>query len=294
MNHTTGLFRSKGLVELFYQLWQPVGEAKAVVIICHGVGEHSGRYMNLVKPLNKHSYIVCGYDHLGCGKSTGKRGHIESWDDYHSGLRSCLQFVQTSLPQIPVFLYGHSMGALIALDFIQRSPQGLQGVILSGSPIEPAGVGTPAKELIAKLLSRVWPTYSIDLGLNPASLSRDSQVVKAYREDPLVQRNVTVRWGAEAMSIQSHTAQRPDLIQLPVLFIHGSDDPLNLLSGVRKFFKDISYPDKQLQVYQGSLHEPHNDLEHDQVAQDLINWLDGHLFKRSDPQTVEDVSPHQP
>jgi alpha-beta hydrolase superfamily lysophospholipase len=96
------------------------------------------------------------------------------------------------------------------------------------------------------------------------------------------------------MSIQSHTARRPDLIQLPVLFIHGSDDPLNLLSGVRRFFKNISYPDKQLQVYQGSLHEPHNDLEHDQVAQDLINWLDGHLPKRSVPQPDTDVLTHKP
>lgn len=294
MNHTTGTFQSPGGDELVYQTWQPNGDPKAVMIICHGVGEHSGRYMNLVHPLTEQGYAVMGYDHLGCGQSAGQRGHINSWEDFRSGLRSCLGLVQTSYPNIPVFLYGHSMGALIALDFIQRSPQELQGVILSGTPIEPAGVGTPAKELIAKLLSRVWPTYSIDLGLNPASLSRDSQIVKAYQEDPLVQRNVTVRWGTEAMSIQSHTAQRPDLIQLPVLFIHGSDDPLNLLSGVRRFFQNISYPDKQLHVYQGSLHEPHNDLEHDQVAQDIINWLDGHLPKRSFPKPYTDVLTHKP
>jgi alpha-beta hydrolase superfamily lysophospholipase len=280
MNHTTGTFQSPGGDELVYQTWQPNGDPKAVMVICHGVGEHSGRYMNLVHPLTEQGYAVVGYDHLGCGQSAGQRGHINSWEDFRSGLRSCLGLVQTSYPNIPVFLYGQSMGALIAMDFIQRSPQGLQGGILSGSPIEPAGVGTPAKEMIAKLLSRVWPTYSIDLGLDPASLSRDHHIVQAYKEDPLVQRNVTVRWGTEAMSIQSHTARRPDLIQLPVLFIHGSDDPLNLLSGVRKFFNEIPYPDKQLYEYKGSLHEPHNDLEHDRVAQDLIKWLDEHLPKR--------------
>ena len=203
MNHTTGTYQSADGDGLHYQLWQPNGDPKAVIVICHGVGEHSGRYMNLIHPLTEQDYAVCGYDHLGCGQSTGQRGHINSWDNFRSGLRSCLQLVQSNFPGLPVFLYGHSMGALIALDYIQRSPQGLQGVVLSGTPIEPAGVGTPAKELVAKLLSRVWPTFSIDLGLDPGGLSRDPRVVQAYKEDPLVQRNVTVRWGTEAMSTQA-------------------------------------------------------------------------------------------
>jgi alpha-beta hydrolase superfamily lysophospholipase len=169
------------------------------------------------------------------------------------------------------------MRALIALDYIQQSPEGLQGVILSGTPIEPAGVRTPAKEILAKLLSGIWPTFSIDLGLDPANLSHDPQVVQAYVEDPLVQKFVSVRWGTEAISTQEHTAGQPGLIQLPVLFIHGSDDPLNLVSGVRKFIEQISFPDKQLLIYEGSLHEPHNDFVHSRVAQDLITWLEQHL-----------------
>ena len=277
MDRTTGTFQGPREVELFYQVWQTDEYPKAVVIILHGVGEHSGRYLNLVVPLTESGYAVYGYDHLGCGHSPGQRGHIHSWDDFRSGLRGMLQLARTSYPDLPVYLFGHSMGALILLDYVQNANLHANGAIFSGTPIEPAGVGTPAKEFIAKLLSNIWPSFQVNLGLDPASLSRDPQVIQAYRDDPLVQPFVTARWGAEAMSINKSTANKPGSVQMPVLFIHGSQDPLNLLSGVQRFFEQIPFDDKQILTYEGSLHEPHNDLEHNRVAEDLVSWLDAHL-----------------
>lgn len=279
MEQTTGTFQVNGK-QLFFQVWRPELGSKAVLVLCHGVCEHSGRYMNLVRPLTRQGIAVWAYDHLGCGSSPGQRGHIDTWEDFSSGLRAFLELVQSKNPELPVFLYGHSLGAQIALDFIQESPQGLQGVVLSGTPIDPAGVGSPIKILVAKLLSKVRPNYSIDLGIEADQLSHDPNVVHAYRDDPLVQRFVSVRWGTEAMAVQRKTSSHPDRVRLPVLFIHGSEDPLNLVSGVRTFFEQIPHEDKQLLVYEGSLHEPHNDLEHERVARDLIAWLENHL-----PQT---------
>lgn len=276
MPEITGKFHASGK-NLFYQSWLPEGDLKAVLVICHGVCEHSGRYMNLVIPLTRSGIAVWAYDHLGCGSSPGQRGHIDSWEDFRSGLRAFLEVVYSNNPGLPIFLYAHSMGALVALEIIQQGTHGLKGVVLSGTPITPAGVGSPIKKLVARLLSRIKPTYSIDLGINGDNLSRDPRAVQAYREDPLVQRFVTVRWGTEAMMVQQMVSSRPDQVRLPVLFIHGSDDPLNLVSGVRSFFKQIPYPNKQLLVYEGSLHEPHNDLEHERVASDLISWLEEHL-----------------
>jgi alpha-beta hydrolase superfamily lysophospholipase len=277
MIYTSSKFQAAGRKELFYQTWLPDDSPKAVLVICHGVGEHSGRYMNLVQPLTQRQIAVWSYDHQGCGSSPGQRGHIDSWEDFRSGLVAFLELVRTENPDLPVFLYGHSMGALIVLDYVQSSPAGLQGAVLSSTPIEPAGVKKPLKVLVARLLSRVRPTYSIDLGLDPTSLSRDPQVVQAYKDDPLVQGFVSVRWGTEAMSVQDRASMNAHLIRLPVLFIHGANDPLHLVNGVRSFFEKIQYPDKQLLVYEGSLHEPHNDLEHETVASDLADWLERRL-----------------
>jgi alpha-beta hydrolase superfamily lysophospholipase len=93
MNHSTGTLQSPTGAELFYQLWLPSGDPRCVMIISHGVGEHSGRYMNLVRPLTEKNIAVWGFDHQGCGKSAGQRGHIKSWEDFHSGLRTCLELV---------------------------------------------------------------------------------------------------------------------------------------------------------------------------------------------------------
>lgn len=276
MKHTAGEFEGPNC-ELFFQTWIPEGETRAAVVISHGVGEHSGRYMNIVGPLTQKGFAVWAYDHLGCGSSPGQRGHIDSWEDFRGGLRSFLEWVFSKNQDIPVFLYGHSMGSLVALDYIQRSPEGLQGVVLSGTPVEPTGVGSPAKRLFARLLSRMTPAYSINLGLDPTDLSRDLQVVQAYRDDPLVQQYVSLRWGTEAMSVRETACSHPELVRLPVLFIHGSKDPLNQVSGVRTFFEQIGYADKQLLIYEGSLHEPHNDLDHEIVAADLIKWLENHM-----------------
>jgi alpha-beta hydrolase superfamily lysophospholipase len=277
MMNTSGKFQAAGPIELFYQTWLPEDSAKAILVICHGVGEHSGRYMNLVHPLTQRQIAVWTYDHRGCGSSPGQRGHIDSWEDFRSGLVAFLELVRAENPGLPVFLYGHSMGALIVLDYIQSSPEGLQGAVLSSAPIDPAGVAKPLKVLVARLLSRLRPTHSIELGLDPDSLSRDPQVVQAYKDDPLVQGLVSVRWGTEALSVQDRTRAHPHLIRLPVLFIHGENDPLHLVNGVRSFFEKIQYPDKQLLVYEGSLHEPHNDLEHETVARDLADWLERRL-----------------
>jgi len=277
MEQKTGTFQNSNGAVLHYQLWLPREEPKSVVVICHGIGEHSGRYMNLVHPLTTQVYAVCGYDHVGHGLSSGQRGHITSWEDYQSGLRACLQMVQSTFPDLPVYLYGHSMGSLIVLDHIQRHPDNLQGLIMSGTAFDTGGATSQWKILIAKVLSNLWPTFSIELGLDSNGLSRDPQVVQAYEDDPLVQGKVSARWGTEMMAAQLRTSQLPEQVRLPVLFLHGEDDPLSLVSGARVFYAKISFPDKELFVYEGCLHEPHNDLEHTRVAEDLIDWLNRHL-----------------
>jgi alpha-beta hydrolase superfamily lysophospholipase len=277
MNHTTGTFQNPGGDKLHYQTWQPNRDPKAVMVICHGVGEHSGRYMNLVHPLTEQGYAVVGYDHLGCGQSEGQRGHINSWEDFSCCLGVCLEMVHNHFPDLPVFLYGHSMGSLIALDYVQQSPVGLQGLILSGTALETGGAASPWKIVVAKLLSRIWPNFSLELGLDTNGLSRDPQVVQAYEADPLVQGKVSTRWGTEMLEAQARIAGYPERVQLPVLFLHGQEDPLSLLSGAQDFYAKIAYPDKKMLIYDGCRHEPHNDPEHARVAQDLIGWLDEHL-----------------
>jgi alpha-beta hydrolase superfamily lysophospholipase len=179
-------------------------------------------------------------------------------------------------PGAPQFVLGHSLGALIVLDYVQSSPDGLAGAVVSGAPIEPAGVARPHRVAIARLLSRSWPSFTLKLDLGGSALSRDPAQAAAYESDPLVHRVATARWGTECLAAVQRVRAHPDSIRLPVLVLHGEKDPLNQASGTRAFFERIGSEDKQLIIYPGSLHEPHNDLDAARVAEDLTGWIGAH------------------
>ncbi len=262
---------------LYYQAWLPKGRPRAVVALVHGAGEHCGRYGNVADGLVPAGYAVIGYDLRGHGRSGGRRGHIDSWDDYRGDLGRFLGFVGRVLPGVPAFLYGHSTGSLIALDYILRHPEGLRGAIVSGTAIEPSGAAPAALVLLAKALSGLVPTYTMRIKLEGSDLSRDAQVAKAYMEDPLNHWYRSARWGTEHLKVIAWIKSRPADIRLPVLFLHGEADPLVKAEGARRFFDRIEYPDKTMRVYPGGLHEPHNDLDYKQVVSDVAQWIEAHL-----------------
>ncbi len=277
MKHWEGDFQGAGNLTLYTQGWDPEDAPRAILAIVHGLGEHSGRYGNIVNGLIPRHYSVYGYDHRGHGRSQGQRGHILSWAEYRNDLRHFLQMIKERQPGRPTFLLGHSMGALIVLDYIMRNPEGVKGAIVSGSPIKATGATKSYLIIIAWVLSRVWPGFSLDLGLDKSAISRDPTVVKAYEEDPLVHGKATPRWGTEFMATAEWVKGRAAEIKMPLLMLHGETDRLSLAEGARQFFEQIPFPDKELHIYPGSYHEPHNDLDSRQVISDLEAWVARHL-----------------
>ena len=276
MEHREGTFQGAGGIELYYQSWRAEKETRAVLAIIHGFGEHSGRYTNVVNYLTPLGNAVHGFDLRGHGRSPGQRGHINSWDEYREDVRTFLQMTSRREPNQPVFMLGHSMGALIVLDYVLRDSAGIRGAIISGAPLEPVGVAKPLLVMLARVLSRVWPRFSLPLGLDTKGISRDPDVVKAYEADPLVHGKTTVRWGTEILQtiewVKAHAAE----VNIPILLIQGGSDPLNSPNGTRSFFDKITFPDKEMEIYPGSYHEAHNDLDYVQVMKDMAQWLERH------------------
>jgi len=179
-------------------------------------------------------------------------------------------------PTLPVFMLGHSMGALIALDYLLHDPAGLRGAIISGAPLEPVGVAKPILVILARVLSRVWPRFSLPLGLDPKGISRDLDVVKAYQADPMVHEKTTVRWGTEILQTIEWVKAHAATVSIPIILIHGGSDPLNSPDGTRNFFQKVTFPDKEMKIYPGSYHEAHNDLDYGEVMKDMVQWLEWH------------------
>ena len=275
--HTEGTIRGHGGVRIFEQTWIPAGDPRGIVTLVHGIGEHSGRYGYLVQRLTDAGFAVCALDNRGHGHSGGIHGHVDTWTDYREDLHVFMRYVSAKFPNLPLFLYGHSLGALIVTDYVLFYPDGIDGLIVSGHPFRPTGAVKPVLVFIARLLSRILPEVSLDLGIDDDTLSRDPDVVRAYREDKLVHRKVTVRWGTEALAAVDRVRERAGEIRMPFLVLHGEADKINSAEGSRELFEKASSTDKKLIIYPGGYHEPHNDLDREQVASDVIGWLQAHL-----------------
>ena len=277
MQHRTFHFEGMDGISLYAQHWRPEHRALAVIAIVHGVGEHSGRYMNVVDHMTANQCGVYGYDLRGHGRSPGPRGHINAWAEYRTDLLNFLKMIRAQGDGCPIFLLGHSMGALIALDFILSENVGLAGAIISGAPIEPVGVANPYLIALARILSRIYPSFSINLGLDPDAISRNPSVVKSYREDPLVHGKVSARWGTESLSTVESVKLRGENIDLPILMIHGDADRINSMEGAKKFFGEIRSQDKEFLSYAAGYHEVHNDIDYQDMLSDLLDWINIHI-----------------
>jgi alpha-beta hydrolase superfamily lysophospholipase len=277
MEHKEGAFRGVGGLELYYQSWSPPQDPRGILAIVHGFGEHSGRYMNPVEHLVPQGFAVYGFDLRGHGRSPGQRGHVDAWGEYRGDVGAFLQTIADVEPARPLFLLGHSMGALIVLDYVIRHPEGLAGVIASGASIEPTGVAKPYLILLARLLSRIWPSFVLEIKLDTTALSRNPEVVRAYEEDPLVHGKSSARWGTEALDTLEWLKAHPAELTIPLLVLHGEADRLGSADGARRFFEQVGSADKTLRMYPGGYHEPHNDLDYELVLSHLEEWMQSHL-----------------
>ena len=130
-------------MNLHREIWS-ARDPRAAVLLIHGIGEHCGRYVNLVTALNASGFSVYGFDQRGHGRSPGRRGHVSSWSDYVVDARAQRDWVVREARGLPVFVFGHSMGSLIALDLLLRHPEGIRAAAVTGVPFRPVGVAKPA------------------------------------------------------------------------------------------------------------------------------------------------------
>lgn len=273
VRHYEGKFEASGGTRLFWQNWTATDQPLCALLLVHGFGEHSGRYPYLVEHLCAANIAVFSFDLRGHGKSDGRRGHITTMEDYRGDIAAFVAKIQSENPGLPTFVYGHSMGSLLVLDFVLRHPEGLAGTIISGSGLEPAGVATAPVVFLARLLSVVWPVFPIKLPVDASALMRDENEISAYENDPLVHNVSTARMANELLNTIDWIKDHPQALQIPILMVHGEADRVNLPSGSRKFISGVVFPDKELLLYPDGYHEMHNDFDRDAVLTDITGWL---------------------
>src|SRR5919202_6323725 len=231
----------------------PAADARRLVVLVHGYGEHISRYAHVAEALLAHGSTVVGPDHVGHGHSAGERALVQSFEPIVDDLRGV---VQAERGELPVVIVGHSMGGLIATRYAQRHREDLAGLVLSG----PAVGLTPVFE--GWLAAPEPPSDPIDI----ATLSRDPAVGEAYADDPLVYHGGWKRPTLEAfVTADRAIADGPGFGDLPLLYVHGAEDQLVPLDLARPVVERLAGPDTEWHVVDGARHEVFNELDQDET-----------------------------
>jgi alpha-beta hydrolase superfamily lysophospholipase len=269
-------FQSRDGTQIHERVWPADGNARAVVVIAHGYGEHIARYDQTAKDLARGGFSVRGIDFRGHGQSGGVRGHIVRFSDYIDDLEA--EVTRARGENLPLFVLGHSNGALIASHFVVRFPELLTGLVLTSPFFKLALPVAGAKLWAAKIASRLLPKLPIPSGLKGADVSRDPDVARVYDNDPLNNKNATARWATETLAAQAAIVEQAEKIQLPVLLVAGAADKIAAANQSQVVFDRLGSTDKTLRMLAGQYHEVLNELPDDrkQTIALIVDWLGNH------------------
>ena len=272
-------FEGNNSVNFYIRGWDPTSNRpKALLTLVHGLGEHTGRYLHVGKSMTDAGYALVGFDLRGHGKSGGARGHFPSLNAVMRDIRQFSKFLVQRYPDIPHFLYGHSLGGLLSLAYALQYPTGLNGVIVTGAALRSSLQEQKNKIAMVNLLGSFLPNITVPSGLDATMISRDADVVKKYINDPLVHDKASLGFGKAALKAIDQCFSHAKEFTPPLLIMHGTDDKLNYPSGSEDFAQ-LAEPDHDvtLKLWDGLYHEIHNEPEKAAVFKLMIEWIEKHL-----------------
>ncbi len=272
MNRTEGYFNNGDTGRIYYQAWLPDTPVRAVLVVVHGLSEHSGRYIRLARHFVPQGYGIYGFDHTGHGRSEGRRQHVEHFAQFTDTLQSYCNKVKGWQAGVPLFLFSHSMGGLVACHYLLAGGEAT-GVVFSAPCIKAYKNITPATVWLGQWLAVVAPRFRL-LGIDRRSLSRDPAVLAACANDPLMcQGPFTVRLGVELLAAMHRIKSQAQKITVPFIVLQGSADRIVDPGGAQWLYANAGSVHKTLKIYPGLYHEVLHEPEQGQVLQDVQGWL---------------------
>lgn len=261
---------------LYGQLWCPDDYPSAIICLVHGLGEHSGRYASLAAKLTMKNIALVCYDLPGHGQSSGKRGD-GTYQTYSESITFSINYAKATFPTIPVFLYGHSMGGNLALNFmLDNNNDTLTGLICTSPWLKLAHEPHHILKTIVGLLSIFVPHATISNGLKPEYISRDIDQVKNYVTDPLIHNRISFKLfnQIERSALKARTSIYK--INLPFLLMHGEADQITSHEASKEFVMNASSR-TTFKLWPGAYHELHHETNHDEIISFTIKWIENLL-----------------
>lgn len=271
---TGEVIKARDGTELYTRHWATAAEPKAVVVIMHGLKDYAAHYDAFAARLTAAGYGVYAFDLRGHGRSAGKRVAPGKWLDYVDDLDRFIEQVAVKEPGKPVFLFGHSMGGAIATLTAIRHRAALSGLILSAPAL---AVDAVPLLLAATQMAGALTPGAKALDLANEDFSSDPNAAKVMSADPLIEQSPgPARTAAGLINGMELIWAHTDGLTLPILALHGTRDALTAPAGSRALIHAAPSTDKTLKIYEGLFHDLMHEPKGQQVADDILAWLDAH------------------
>lgn len=266
-------------IKFFGRGWEPDKRIKAVVVLVHGLGDHTGRYAHVGEAFADAGYALTSYDQRGHGRSGGARGHAPSYDGMLDDLGAFLGQMKRRYQGKPVFLYGHSLGGNLVLNFVLRRDPRPRGVIATSPWLEVKSPIPPFKLAVARAAVHVVPSLAQGSGLETAAFSRDPKVVEAYEDDPLTHDRVSASLFLSTYEAGYWALEHAQEFPVPLLLMHGTGDRITSAEASRRF-AEAAGKKVTWKSWEGWYHELHNEPEGAKAVKFMIGWLDAQMQRR--------------
>ena len=244
----------------------------------HGLSEHAGRYSHVGAFFAGSGYVMLLAELRGHGRTFGKRGHFNSYCSILDDISCFIEVARNRHPSLPVFLYGHSMGGNLVLNYLIRNTPPVDGAVVT-SPWLKLGHDPPAyKRILAGIVNSFFPSLTQSDGINPAFLSHDEEVVRKYMDDPLVHKRISVRTFLEISSAGEYALAQANSITCPLLLMHGTDDQLTSFQASSTLCDNL-HNIHSFKAWSGLFHELHNETGKEDVLEYVRNWINNIVYK---------------
>jgi alpha-beta hydrolase superfamily lysophospholipase len=269
----TGQFETEAGPRLFFRHWTPGSVPRATILIIHGLGEHSGRYVHVGEFFSRAGFSVLAFDLRGHGLSDGRPIFIERYDDYLTDLQSAI--LHLGQPE-PLILFGHSLGAQLLLAYARSGKNPPTGYIAASPWLSLTHPPSIWLERIARLLNAVLPTWRFPTRITREDTSRDQALLDSFPDLDKVRGFITARTYFEIVRVGRELMALP-LANAPVLLTHGEADSVTSIAATRTYFEKLIAPSKSFITYPEARHELHNDLIRETVLNDYLIWIQNQL-----------------
>jgi acylglycerol lipase len=262
-----------GGTQLVCSAWQPDDPPKAVLFIVHGLGEHLGRYEEMAKVFIENQLAVFAFDHRGHGQSKGKRGHAESIDQLVEDVEFALMQCRNLFLELPVFLFGHSMGGQIVASYLDKvKSKEIAGAIISSAWFRIATPPPLWQINLIKRLKKVFPALTQSNRLDPKYISSVPSEVDAYQKDPLVHDKMSLALFNTLFQNGLQLMHEAQAVKIPVLVCHGNRDQITATLGSEQYANNLGEK-AEFKIWPDAFHEPHHDKDKEQVVQYYVDLV---------------------